>query len=347
MTVYVVILRGRRPNLQALGKASELVKEVIRPIIEVVARPTDAHINDVVNRLVGQVDEFDAHIGIDLAFDTRPLAPRFGESGAREALRILADEFDAYSFRPVIHTDDPPEDLDEVRHAAAEQHKGVCLRVAEPFACKLSDSRILLDQLHAVGESAGRADVVLDCGHVCSAADTCAGVAGPLLHLREHDWQVTVAAGSFPPPPPKPFIPARQPRVSRIPRLEADLWTQVRERWPEVGYGDYGVDYPGGAPVDDGARPDPNLRYTTGQQWSVYAWPKEGGKHTSFFKLCNALVGSPDWPSAGPDFSWGDREIARAARGDGGPGGGSQWKAYSLSHHLAAVVDSLNGARTE
>lgn len=42
--------------------------------------------------------------------------------------------------------------------------------------------------------------------------------------------------------------------MTRIPRVEAELWSNVKARWPEVSYGDYGVDHPGG-PSPDGDKP--------------------------------------------------------------------------------------------
>ncbi|GAA1625504.1 hypothetical protein GCM10009733_022780 [Nonomuraea maheshkhaliensis] len=126
-----------------------------------------------------------------------------------------------------------------------------------------------------------------------------------------------------------------------VPRREADLRRLVAGRWEGVDYGDYGVDPPG-LLLDDPGWPEPNLRYTVGPRWFLYYWPVgRDRKHTPFFDLCRELVESPDWPRDGADFSWGDEQIARAARRERTAGGASEWKAYSLSHHLAVIVDML------
>ncbi|MGW4802053.1 beta family protein [Nonomuraea sp. NPDC004297] len=341
MTVYVVIINSRRPNLLALSHMSDRILDSVRPLIEIVARADDESPKVAVQRVLSEIHRnrlLDK--SIDFALDTRPLAGRFGPSGAYEALRLLVADLGVGSFRPVIHTDEAPEHLEEVRRATEKLHTGVCLRVRRPFAFNLSDSRVLLDQLEAVGETAERTDLVLDCGYFTSASETCTDVGGPLRHLLDIAWQsVTVAGGSF--PSTENLVKPAAPEVRRIPRREADLRCRISQLWNDVSYGDYGVDHPGPPPADD-KWPPPNLRYTVGRQWSLYYWPKGTSRgNKGFFELCKRLVGSSDWPTYGTDFSWGDQQIARAACKDGGPGGSTEWKAYSLSHHLAAVVGML------
>ncbi|MEU4834025.1 beta family protein [Streptosporangium sp. NPDC023615] len=334
------ILKGRSPDLQALEKASDLVKRNIRPIVEVVPRGDDKDIKTTVERTVGQVKRYGLR-DLVVAFDAAPLRVRFGESASMEALHLLDAELRTFDFscRPVVRPEDDPRTLEGVRHMVGTHHLGVCLRVNEPYVYTLSDSRILLEQLDALGLAAEQADVVLDCGFIRDVHDTADRLSGPLRHLQEHPWcSVTIVAGSFPGPDFFANTPRR--RVMSIPRLEAALWTRVSRRWPEVHYGDYGVDHPG--PPSEGLRPDPNLRYTVDREWRFYRQPKDtGGRHRLFHRLCRDLLKSPDWPLEGSAFSWGDDRIASAAREDIGPGSGAEWKAYSVSHHLAVIVALL------
>ncbi|MEU8102794.1 beta family protein [Nonomuraea muscovyensis] len=341
MSVYAPILKGRLPSFLALENASEPVRCSIRPIIEVVPGDGDDNIKAVVQRLARQVRRHGLR-DLDLAFDAAPLGQRFGGSASMEALHLLDAELGAshLTFRPVLHLDDDPHDLEEVRHLVGTHHLGVCLRVDEPYVYSLSDSRTLLEQLDAVGLPVDRADLVLDCGHLRDVREALAGLTGPLRHLRDHDWHsLTIAAGSFPGPE---FFDGRpRERVLSIPRKEAALWTHVCRRWPGLGYGDYGVDHPG--PPSDGLRPDPNLRYTSAGDWRFHRQPKDvKGGHGSFHRLCRSLLKSGDWPLEGPAFSWGDQQIALAACEAIGPGSGTQWKAYSMSHHFAAIVAVLD-----
>ncbi|MFC5828506.1 beta family protein [Nonomuraea insulae] len=207
---------------------------------------------------------------------------------------------------------------------------------------------MLVEQLRPLGEPTQRTDLVLDCGYITSAAttfDCVANSVGSLLDDVDRWQSVTIAAGSF--PPPEDFVVPSKSQVTCIPRREADLWRRIANRWEAVNYGDYGVDHPG-LLLDDPGWPEPNLRYAVERRWFLYYWPVgKDRKHTPFFDLCQELVESPDWPLEGATFSWGDEQIARAARSDGGAGGANEWKAYSLSHHLAAVVDMLRkGARS-
>ncbi|MEV4219907.1 hypothetical protein [Nonomuraea sp. NPDC049725] len=342
MTAYTVIVNSRRPSLQALGHASKEVKDSVRPLIEVVARPGDGSPKVAVDRVTGQLRQNRLDSGVDLALDTRPLVGRFGKPGAREALKFLAVELDFYSFRPVAHLGDTLDDLNEVRDAIQKQQSGVCLRVDGEFLPSLRGPEMLLEQLRSIGEPAWRTDLVIDCGYITSPATAFTRVAdclGPLVDEAGRWQSVTVVAGSF--PPPETFVTPATAQVTCIPRREADLWRRIAGSWDEVGYGDYGVDHPG-LLLDEPGWPAPNLRYTVGRRWFLYYWPVgEDRKHTPFYDLCQELVESPDWPHEGADFSWGDERIARAARRDGGAGGAGEWKAYSLSHHLATVVGML------
>ncbi|MEV4820115.1 beta family protein [Micromonospora tulbaghiae] len=92
-----------------------------------------------------------------------------------------------------------------------------------------------------------------------------------------------------------------------------------------------------------GARgPLPSLRYTAGEDWWIYRWARhETGGNDSFYDLCQALISSDHWPAEGPDYSWGDSELARCARRQPGPGSATQWRAWGTSHHLAHVTSEL------
>ncbi|MEV4374563.1 beta family protein [Nonomuraea sp. NPDC049637] len=341
MTVYVAILSSRKPNMLALENASELVKQSVRPIIEVVAGSNDTEIKAVARRVVEYVRKSNPDGSIDLALDTAPLADVFGPESAREALRLLTAGLGHYSFRPVLHADRATgDDLREIRQAVIELQTGVCLRVGAPFVYTLRDPHLLLDQLDEIGVSIQQADLILDCGYLKEPSTTGDLVAIPLEHLLDHPWQsVTVAAGAF--PPPGEFSPPSKSTTERAPRREADLWRLLSSFQDRVSYGDYGVDHPGLIPGKDNW-PTPNLRYTVQQEWKLYYWPKGNDRRNSpFFDLCKVLVKSPDWPLEGAAFSWGDEQIARAACEESGPGGPTQWKAYSLSHHLAAIVKML------
>ncbi|MFC5819227.1 beta family protein [Nonomuraea harbinensis] len=339
MTVYVAILKGRQPYLQALAEASDQVKSIIRPLIEVFPRRGDTEVKRLITRLAGQI-KAQTLADVDMCFDTQPLASYFGPSGRSEALRRLTDELGVHAFRPVVHLGDTGEDLEELREVIADQQMGLCLRIPLSFAHNLDYPRDLFDLLGLVGESPERTDVILECGHCEAPAETHRQLTQPMRRLLEYEWHtLTIAAGSF--PSPKDFKPPPEPCITRLPRAESELWCRVSTAWRTVDYGDYGIDH-ASAPPADGEQPAPNLRYASGQQWCLYYWPKDSrGRHSTFYPLCRALMRSPEWPRSGPAFSWGDEQIAAAAQEERGPGGGAQWKAFALSHYLALVTSTL------
>jgi hypothetical protein len=52
------------------------------------------------------------------------------------------------------------------------------------------------------------------------------------------------------------------------------------------------------------------------------------------------VTNAPWW--SGEAFSWGDAEIAMRARQQVRPGNATSWRAFSLSHHLAVVLEELH-----
>ena len=150
-------------------------------------------------------------------------------------------------------------------------------------------------------------------------------------------WRsVSVASGAM--PPNLDDLAANRPVT--VGRLDARVWGRLRE--PGVGYADYGVTSPVRRSGVQHHRQLPTLRYTADRDWWIYRWTRRGGRGDDrCHALCRALVDSAHWPARGARFSWGDAEIARRARSAPGPGSAASWIAWSTSHHLAHVLETL------
>lgn len=95
-------------------------------------------------------------------------------------------------------------------------------------------------------------------------------------------------------------------------------------------------------PIQSRGTPDPNMRYTTPDDWQVFVYPRVRAGNDDFFTLSRDLVSSPHWMPTGRQTSWGDEQLhACATRQRPKAGGGTQWRAWATSHHLAVVTGGL------
>jgi hypothetical protein len=158
-----------------------------------------------------------------------------------------------------------------------------------------------------------------------------------LRWARDLPWRsVSVASGAM--PPNLDDLPTDRPVA--VGRLDARVWARLGA--PGIGFADYGVTSPVRRLGVQHHRQLPTLRYTTERDWWIFRWARRGGRSDDrCHDLCRTLVTSPQWPSAGARFSWGDAEIARRARTARGAGSSASWIAWGTSHHISHVLRAL------
>jgi hypothetical protein len=208
-----------------------------------------------------------------------------------------------------------------------------------PAAATATTARLLA----GAGLDAERTDLVIDLAETACLAhahrfETQARQV--LRWARASPWRsVTVAAGAM--PPNLDDLPTDRPVA--VGRLDAQVWARLSE--PGVGYADYGVTSPVRR-LGISHRHLPTRRYTADRDWWIYRWARRGGRSDDrCHDLCHTLVNSPQWPPAGARFSWGDAQIARQARSARGGGSSASWIAWSTSHHIAHVLQTLTAAQ--
>ncbi|MFC7264139.1 beta family protein [Streptomyces lutosisoli] len=341
---YVPILKGKAGEFLALGHASQEVQDQIRPVMEIVP---DFDLRDLLETFCDHAME---HVpnGMVLTVDC----------GALPFVRVLEGDVGGpvlrvgeslmqrgIAMRPVFRCTDSDDALAEVAGVAAAHHHGACLRFAT--AADLSDvppdNRQMRDLLRTVRLAPEEIDLLVDAGPVRSARTRktlIEGVIDVLNSMSRWPWRdVCVAAGAF------PVNLTGFPRgvATAVVREDASLWQEVVERWrgPQPDFGDFGVMYPRMLPKSRGT-PDPNMRYTKGTEWQVFVYPRLRTGNDDFFILSQDLVNSPHWPATGAATSWGDERLAECAqRKRRKAGGGTEWRAWGTSHHLAVVTSHL------
>ncbi|MFF8478747.1 hypothetical protein [Streptomyces sp. NPDC015414] len=345
--IYVPILKGKAGEFLALGHASPEVQTQIRPVMEIVP---DFELRDL-------LDTFCEH-----AMENVPSSMVLTvDCGALPSVRVLEGAVGGPVSRvgeslllrgvamcPVFRCDDADDVLAEVAGAAAAHGQGACLRISTALDLRdrLPDREQTCELLRAVQLGPEEIDLLIDAGPVYSARareSLAEGTAEALTKLSRWPWRhICVAAGAF------PVNLSGFPRGTATPvaREDARLWQEVVEKWrgAQPDFGDFGVTAPRILPKSRGT-PDPNMRYTTAAEWQVFVYPRLLTGNDDFFTLSQDLVNSPHWPAAGPATSWGDARLHECAqRKRSKAGGGTEWRAWATSHHLAVVTSHVTAA---
>lgn len=342
---YVPILKGKAGEFLALGHASRQARAQMRPVMEIVP---DLELRDVLETFCEHAME-NVPAGMVLTVDCGALPfvrVLEGDAGG-PVLRVCESLLRrGVAMRPVFRCTDPGEVLAEVAGAAAAHQQGACLRfsAAADLCDVVPGSRHMRELLGTVQLAPEEVDLLIDAGPVRAARtreSLAEGIVGILDSLSRWRWRnVCVAAGAFP----VNLTGFRRGVATPVVREDASLWRQVveRRRGPHPDFGDFGVTYPRMVPRSRGT-PDPNMRYTAGAEWQVFVYPRLRPGNDDFFVLSQDLVSSPFWPAQGAATSWGDARLAECAqRKRPKAGGGTEWRAWATSHHLAVVTAQLS-----
>ncbi|MGW6902659.1 beta family protein [Streptomyces sp. NPDC054919] len=244
---------------------------------------------------------------------------------------------------PVVRITDTEDVLHEAADASTCHQRGVCLRVATGPSEALPNEEQIRATLRTLRLDPEEVDLLIDAGPVQSGVGM-SGLAERVMQLLDllSQWRwrhECVAAGAF------PANLSGFPRGQATPvvRHDLELWKRVaRQRYGQPpDFGDFGVTHPR-MPSQSRGTPDPNMRYTTPDTWQVFVYPRVRPGNDDFFTLSRDLVSSPHWPATGPRTSWGDAQLHECAnRQRLKAGGGTQWRAWATSHHLAMVTAEL------
>ncbi|WP_405780707.1 beta family protein [Streptomyces sp. NBC_00859] len=341
--VYVPILKAKAGEFKALQHATPEVRSRMCPVMELAPDPelVRDQLETFSDRAMDAVPN-----GVVLAVDCGALpAARVLEGDTGGPIARLSESLDlrGVAMRPVVRLTDTDEVLGEAAAANARHQRGVCLRVStEP-----SEARVRYDQiqraLRTLHLEPEEVDFLLDAGPVRSDADA-SRLAERVLKIL--DWlsrwrwrRQCVAAGAFP----ANLTGFPRGQATPVARQDEQLWRRVAHEWhgEPLDFGDFGVTHPR-IPKQSRGTPDPNMRYTTPDCWQVFVYPRVRAGNDDFFTLSRDLVTSPHWPATGAQTSWGDARLEECAdRRRLKAGGGTQWRAWATSHHLAVVTAEL------
>ncbi|MER6213232.1 hypothetical protein ABT213_04150 [Streptomyces sp. NPDC001674] len=348
---YVPILKGKAGEFSALAHVTPAVRSCIRPVMELVPDPD---VRDVLETFCDRAMDAVPQ-GAVLTVDSGALpTTRVLEGEAGGPITRLSESMGLRGVRmcPVVRLTDSRDVLAEASRAVAAHESGACLRfsvavdISEPLPPR-GQIRSLLRRLRLEPEEvdllidAGPVDSRLACDHLVARSLSALTALSPWRWRRE-----CVAAGAFP----LNLTGFPRGRATPVPRRDAQLWRRVLSEWQGIppDFGDFGVTHPR-VPAKSRGTPDPNMRYTTPDAWQVFVYPRVRAGNDDFFTLSADLVGSPYWPVSGAGTSWGDARLKECAtRQRVKAGGGTEWRAWATSHHLAVVAsDTATHGRHE
>ena len=252
---------------------------------------------------------------------------------------------------PVVTPVSSADFLDAIKIINATDNFGACIRLTvEDLANPSGLASDISSILTSIKMGPSEVDLVVDLGFLNPSSISLYGALLPtalpsLPHVN--DWRsLVLLSGAFP-----EDLSALSPYAPQsFARHDADLWHRIasvagRDGWRVPEYADYATSHPATAVPNAPFRSNPNLRYTLRNEW--YAVKSDRDRilaNRTMFRLCADLrltAGTAGSLMKAASFSWGDAEYRRCADGRGGPGNGAKWKAWSTSHHLAAVLDGL------
>jgi hypothetical protein len=330
---YRPILRPRRGELTALSHLSPADAPRVLPILELEPGPGIA-------ALIRQIPPRTGAIAVDFGQIADPADPLVSPS--LDLAEQLADQ--GVAMLPVLRAYESHRRL--VAHGlAARMHLRRAVLRLRPHVDAGNPAEageLTVRLLKSAGLEPEEVDLLIDLAETaCMAHATRVEEQARRVvrWARGLPWcSVSVASGAM--PPNLDDLPTDRPVT--VGRLDARVWQRLGE--PGVGYSDYGVTSPVRRLGVQRHRQLPTLRYTAEHHWWIYRWARRGGRSDDrCHDLCRTLVTSPHWPSSGARFSWGDAEIARRARTAPGAGSSGTWMAFSTSHHIAYVLNSLAG----
>lgn len=349
----LVALRGKKGEFQALD-ALNVDQDIrgVQPLIEL-----DPHITapkpylDRVEQLVRHLYRLGHVVMLDASVAARrgnlsedPNGP-LGELVDR--LELAVDLFDTNApvpFVPVVRTDDTSRVASFLGELAREElRRGAALRVMPGYRTH----RTLEPIIERLGLAPAELDVVVDQQYVRAPSQHAVkSVSADLEDVAQLGpfRSITLLAGSVP-------DKLEGTSTRRNPRSEEVLWRSVREvSRQNVRFGDYGVVHPIPPPRTYRSH-HVNVKYSCRAGWLYLREPltdqvehpdenaAEKVRARTLRTLCRRLVDREEF--AGPEFSWGDQQMAHAARGgDRVSGSTSVPVALATSHHIAYLANT-------
>jgi hypothetical protein len=350
---YVPCLRWKKGEYQAVSLLTHEAKAAIAPLIEVPEMGFDFETRENHKTIDEHLAKIDERIGRNWGrapcmVDLHLLDARFRMANRDHPLTNVFSRLRAVGTQPipVVAATSDAKYLAATRKIAAEDKRGVCLRIGIEEADGQNLKGRMDSMLGDIGVGPSQCDLVLDLGAPSfEPLDDFAGLVealiGGLPYLKR--WRsLTLLGTSFP-----STLAGMPAGLTVLPRNEWRLFRLLLGR-PSIhqarvpDFGDYGISHPNVLQGDmRWLKPSAAIRYTVNDGWLIAKGTnlRVSGAHRQFHRLSADIVGSRHY--SGADYSAGDKRIKECASGKGGPGNLTTWRFVGTNHHLEKVVRDL------
>lgn len=356
----VAALKCKNGELQALKDTAPEVVGKVTPLIELLnaadPKPTGQVLPALLNCAV-KLAVYGQSLWVDPHWLSRGSSLRnhpqgvFGslEQRIEAHLALLEPNVQVPMLIPVLRPSTTDNDVANVRLLQEHQRRDVAIRLSKPRQAELFETVEWLRRVTGqLGITADEAHIIIDEEYVnkVDAQVTVKDIA--VIHRIRDEFSpasITLLSGCTP--------DGKKSYTTRLTeRTDAQLWSVVAGSVDDdsegtVRYGDYGV-VPPIPKQGKGRTPHPWLRYTAAGQTLCMAKqvrPDPAGdaldnaRAETFTEVADMLTDRPEY--AGPEYSWGDRELAQhRSTGSRRTGHSSNWLAMATSHHLTYLAKS-------
>jgi hypothetical protein len=354
---YLPILKGKEGEYAALSELAPKSKEKMTPLIEIPPiawdfeagapeKTIDKHLEKVSDRIAGCWD-INKHIFIDLLW----IPESEVMSDGQHPLTYIFDNarMKTQSFIPVTGIRRGSNYQDAVKAIAAEDKRGVCLRLENNDFDEVweLDTKLpeLLEALNIIPETA---DLILDFKEIPESQTSTVAVAIRSIISAIPDiekWRsLTFAGTGFP----SNLSDIEASSIGSIFRSEWSVWETLVKHRAKLKrlptFGDYAINHP--EPFER-LELDPrlirmsaSLRYTADKEWLIVKGrnTKDHGRE-QYHGLCQLMIKRPEYKGTG--CSWGDDYINGCAGRSTNPGNPTIWRKVGTNHHLTFVTEQI------
>lgn len=319
--VYVPSLKGKRGEKFALKELSPLVKEKIKPIINVI-------------KIKNAINFYDENAFIDFhekSINNIPdsLIVQQFEELQRSIKRTT-------KLTSVIKHGYPQNVLKQIKPYLFNIDNGIALRI--PRTC-LSSLKFDIDSIVKILKvDAKSIDVIVDFGCINDMAlglveDIAQNICKAISDVEIRN--LIVLSSAFP-----VGISTKSNTIGEISRYDWNLFKGLNKLIPNIIFGDYGADDPFDPQIDSRVNIVPTIRYTTNECWKIIRGsydPAMPYNFSQFTDLSKELVKARFYK--GKTFSWGDLKIYQCANSQCSTGNLETWVRVAMNHHITLAAN--------
>jgi|GEM_PF-6675946 len=337
--MYYPILRSKLGELNALGELKTEDKKLINPILQIIPDPKtskklkddpDIHWDNLAGR-INKLKDLN-RVLLDVTYISDDL---------NSFIQLVSRLDTNMNIQPVIY----PNSSDDYVDYVGEHFPGrLFLRIKSDF----TNPRLINDTVNhymkKFNVDASQIELLIDYRNIDGFyIETIIGSFQNIINNVTHFGNfngVIVSSGCFP----IDVSDFKVNKVSSIPRLEWELYNELRKLNNNIHYSDYTNVNPVFNPYAQAFLGSCTLKYTADNEYYIFRGSRPDNHpdgNDQYYSKCDELVGMSIY--SGRDYSAGDKYINGCAKREKGfgPGNALTWVRVTQNHHFTKVINQL------